>query len=285
MEMLIQTLTNLLILSAIYILVALGFAFVFNLLGVFNLAHGSIYMVAGYICYFLIVGIGLNSWLSMLSSVIIVGALGIVLEKYCFRPFLGNFNRTVMICVAISVILTTSINIWIGTRIIAIPTFASGVIGAAPYSVNIDRVVTFVIGAVILIAVIIFVNYTRWGQQMQAMTQNLEGAALQGIGIHRTSAIACSLGCALAALSGVLSGTMYNLSPFNGDLTLIKVLMLVIVAGVGSFKGIFIMGLIMGTLYAGLPLMLPGAMSDVVAVLIVIFILLIRPQGFFGHEA
>jgi len=57
------------------------------------------------------------------------------------------------------------------------------------------------------------------------------------------------------------------------------------VAGVGSFKGIFIMGLIMGTLYAGLPLMLPGAMSDVVAVLIVIFILLIRPQGFFGHEA
>ena len=285
MELVIQTVTNMLILSAVYILVALGFAFILNMMGVFNLAHGAIFMTAGYVCYLLITKIGINHWIALPLTVVVIGALGIFLERFCFRPFIGDFNRQVMICVAITVILTTTFNIWLGTKLISIPTFMTGVLGPPPYSTRGDRIITFVISAIILVLVTLFVNRTKWGEQMQAITQNLEGAILQGIGFHSIAAIACAIGCALAAIAGIFMGTIYNLSPFMGDLTLVKVLMLVILAGVGSFYGIFIMGLILGALYAGLPMLVPGAASDAVPAIIVLVILLIRPQGFFGHES
>jgi branched-chain amino acid transport system permease protein len=273
-----------LILSAVFILLALGFAFVLNMLGIFNLAHGAIFMTAGYLCYVFIAKMGMSHWLAIPLTIILISALGIFLERFCFRPFIGDFNRQVMICVAITMVLTTTMNIWLGASNVSIPSFATGLLGSPPYSTRWDRVATFLTGAVVLLLVILFVDRSRWGAQMQAVAQNLEGAILQGINFHRIAAMACAIGCALAAVAGIAMGTIYNLSPFMGDVTLVKVLMLVILAGVGSFHGIFIVGLILGAAYAGIPMVVPGAASDVVASVIVLFILLARPQGFFGHE-
>lgn len=285
MELFVQTVTNVFILSSVYILVSIGFAFLFNMLGILNLAHGAIYMVGGYLCYLFIVGLGMNHWIALPISTIIVAGLGVFVEKFCFRPFIGDLNRIIMVCVAITVILTTTVNILIGTKVMAIPTFVGGVLSAGPLSVNYDRIVTFAIGAIALALTTVLVNRTKWGLQMQAITQNMEGASLQGISIPRISAVACALGFGLAAIAGCLMGAIYNLSPFMGQLTLIKVLMVVILAGVGSFGGIFIVGLILGALYSVLPVLLPGAASDAIAVAIFIVILLFRPQGFFGREA
>jgi len=284
MELFVQTLVNTLILASVYILVSLGFAFLFNMLGILNLAHGAIYMVAGYLGYSFIVGLGINHWIGMLLSTIIVAGLGVFLEKFCFRPFASDFNRIVMICVVITVVLTTTVNILIGTKQLAIPTFLGGVFRTGLFSVNWDRIVAFTIGAIILVGITLFVNRTRWGLQMQAISQNMEAASLQGINIQRISAIACALGFGLAAIAGCLMGTLYNLSPFMGQVTLVKILMVVILAGAGSFGGIFIVGLILGGLYGVLPVLLPGAVSDAIAVTIFMVILLFRPQGFFGHE-
>jgi len=283
-ELFIQTVTNMLVLAAVYILVSLGFAFLFNMLGIFNVAHGSIYMAAGYLGYLFIEALGLNQWLGLIIVVILFAALGLFLEKFCFRPFIGDFNRQIMIGVAIIAILETSVNILIGSQMYIIPTFVEGTLEAGPYSVSWDRISAFVLGGVLLALVILFVNRTRWGQQMQAITQNMEGAALQGINIHRISAIVSALGCALAAIAGILMGSLYTLDPFMGDSTLIKILILIILAGVGSFQGVIFMGLLLGALYAILPLLIQGAASDAVAVIIILIILLIRPQGFFGHE-
>jgi len=284
MEVLIQTLTNMLVLAAVYILVSLGFAFLFNMLGIFNVAHGSIYMAAGYLAYLFIGAIGLNQWIGLIIVVILFAGLGLFLEKFCFRPFIGDFNRQIMIGVAIIAILETSVNILIGSQMYIIPTFVEGTLAAGAYSIAWDRIVAFGLGGVLLAIVILFVNRSRWGQQMQAITQNIEGAALQGINIHRVSAIVSSLGCALAAIAGILMGSLYTLDPFMGDGTLVKILILIILAGVGSFKGVIYMGLLLGALYATLPLLIQGAASDAVAVVIILVILLIRPQGFFGHE-
>lgn len=119
---------------------------------------------------------------------------------------------------------------------------------------------------------------------MQAVTQNREGAALQGIRFSQVAAIACAVGFGLAAIAGVFMGSLYNLTPFMGDITLIKVLMLVILAGVGSFRGIFYVGALMGVLYGALPVVLNGALVDALASILVLALLVIRPQGFFGHE-
>jgi branched-chain amino acid transport system permease protein len=283
-QLVVLTIINALILSSVYILVALGFAFLFDMLGILNLAHGAIYMIAGYVGFLLIVSLGINHWIGLFLTTIIVAGFGVFLERFCFRPFIGNFNRIVMICVAITVIMQTTVNIIAGTKILAIPTFIKGVFTAGPLSVSYGRVITFVIGSVLLGVIVLFVNHAKWGQQMQAVAQNKDAASLQGINIHRISAFACALGCGLAAIAGCLMGAYLNLGPFIGDFMLVKALMLVMLAGVGSINGILIAGLILGGLNAVLPVLTGGAQSEAIAVAIVVILLLIRPKGFFGHE-
>ena len=103
MEQIVATSTNVLVLSSMYILVALGFAFLFNMLGILNIAHGAIYMIGGYIGFALIMALGFNQWVALVLTTLILAGFGVFLEKFCFRPFVGDFNRTVMICVTITV--------------------------------------------------------------------------------------------------------------------------------------------------------------------------------------
>jgi len=285
MELLATTAANVLVLSSLYILVALGFAFLFNMLGVLNLAHGAIYMVGGYVGFALAIAFGMNVWLALLLTTVIMGAFGAVLERLCFRPFAGDFNRTVMICVAVTVALQTAVNIIAGTRTLALPSFAEGGLHIGIAYVSYERIVTFGIGAVLLLATMLFVNRTKWGQQMQAISQNVEAAVLQGINVRAISGIASAIGCALAAIAGCLVGAYLNLGPFMGDLMLVKVLMLVILAGAGSTSGLFITGFALGIIDGIVPVLANGAISDGAAVIIVVVLLLLKPQGFFGHEA
>jgi branched-chain amino acid transport system permease protein len=283
MEQYFTTSVNVLILASMYILVALGFAFVFSIMGILNFAHGSIYMIGGYICYQFITGMGINSWLSLILTTLVMAGFGVFLEKFCFRPFIGNFNRCMMICVAITTIFESTINITSGTKTQAIPAFIPGVLKAGLITVSYEKILTFGIGAVLLFLIIRLVNGTRVGQQMQAIAQNNEGAALQGISVNRISAFACALGCSLAAISGSLMGAFLNLSPYMGQFILMKVMVLVILAGVGSISGIFYTGLLLGGLDAALPVVLNGSTADAITVTIIVVILLVRPQGFFGH--
>jgi branched-chain amino acid transport system permease protein len=148
---------------------------------------------------------------------VIIGSFGIFLEKFCFRRFAGDFNRIVMICVAIIVILQTAVNIVVGTQILSLPPFAEGTSKIGPVSVGNERIVTFAIGVFLLLVIIWFVNKTKWGQQMQAISQNIQGAFLQGINVHRVSALASFIGCALAAIAGCLIGAYLSLGPFMGN--------------------------------------------------------------------
>ena len=132
MDLVVATISNVLVLSAMYMLVALGFAFLFSMLGILNLAHGAIYMISGYVGFVLIRAWGIEHWLGLLLTTLIVAAFGVFLEKFCFRPFVGNFNRIVMIGVALTVILQTTVNIIAGTKLLAIPTFWGGLFEAGP---------------------------------------------------------------------------------------------------------------------------------------------------------
>jgi len=267
-----------------YILASLGFAFLFNMLRVFNLAHGAIYMIGGYIGYYFIVGMGMNHWFALFLATVIVAFFGVFLERFLFRRLKGDFNLNIMACVLIVVVLQTTVNIIVGDKTMAIPSFAEGVVRTGLFSVSNERIVTFTAGVILLGAAIWFVKYTKIGLQMQAIAQNRGGAILQGIDINRVSAIAFALGCGLAAIAGVFLGAYLRLSPYMGDLMLTKVVIIFMLAGVGSITGILITGFILGTLSSVLPVFISGAASDAVIIAIVIVILLIRPQGFFGYQ-
>jgi branched-chain amino acid transport system permease protein len=283
-ELIVGTITNVVISSSMYILVALGLAFVFNMLGLLNLAHGAIYMMGGYICYEFAARLGFNSWAALLITTAILSLFGVSIEKYCFRPFVGNFNAAVTICVALTVFLQTIVNILIGTAQVSTPTFAQGVFKRGLISVSYERIATSAVGVVLVVLVLWFVNKTKWGQQMQAIAQNREAAYLQGINVRRVSALACAMGCGLAAVAGSLMGAFLNLNPFMGDFMLVKALVLVILGGLGSIGGVVIAGLVLGGVGAILPVVIDPLTADAITIGVIVVLLLFRPQGFFGRE-
>ena len=284
METAVNAVIGALVLSSMYILVALGFALLLSVVGVLNFAHGAIYMVGGYICYQFAVEFGWNQWLSLLLSVIIMGAFGLFLEKFCFRPFFGDMYRTIVMTIAIILVLETTVNILVGVHIRSLPAFVPGILRAGAISLSVERLLTFIIGGLLLLALTWFIRKARIGQQMLAVAQDVEGAALQGIEIHRISAIACAMGCSLAAVAGSLMGAVFELSPFMGDYMLVKAIQLVILGGIGSIGGVLAGGLIVGSLDAVLPLFASGALTQAIGLGIIVVLLLLRPQGLFGRE-
>jgi branched-chain amino acid transport system permease protein len=273
-----------LVLSSMYVLVALGFALLFSIRGILNFAHGAIYMISGYICYELAVVYGVNQWASLILSVLIVGLIGIFLERVCFRPLYGDMMRTIVMAIAIILILETAVNVSVGAYTRALPSFAPGVLHFGTASVSLERAVTFAIGGLLLLGMSLFIRKSKMGQQMLAISQDMEGATLQGIDINRVSSFTCFLGCALAAVAGCLLGAVLSLSPFMGDQMLIKAIELVILGGMGSIGGVFIAGLIIGTIDSTLRIFASVGLTQVVGIGIIIVLLVFRPQGLFGRE-
>ncbi len=284
-ETAVQTVANTLMLSAMYILVALGFALLMNILGILNFAHAAIYMMGGYICFELITLAGVNHWAALLIAAVSVGLLGFFIERFFFRPFLKNMNNIVIITLALIVILEATVNVTVGSFIRRIPSFVPGAFRFGNVSLSGDRIAAFVIGSLLLLAAFLFIRKTRTGMQMLAIAQDPEAAELQGIHTRRIFALTTAIGCALAGVSGSLMGAVLSLSPFMGDYMLVKAIEIVILAGIGSIGGVLIGGLILGALDASLPLFIGGSATDLIGLCIVIVLLLFRPQGLFGHEA
>jgi len=277
-------LINTMMLSVMYILASLGFAFIFNMLSSVNLAHGALYMVAAYLCYYVAAALGVSNWVALIISAAVMAAFGFVLERFVFRPFFTDFDKIIMLGVAIMTILQTASTIISGGKTQVIPPFATGVRQVLGISVSNEKILTFVIGLVLLILALLMVNRTSLGRQMEAVSQNRTGAALQGININRVSALICAIGLALAAVAGCLMGAYQGLSPTMGDTMNLRILMLVQLAGVGSMNGIIITGVVMGFLDSFFPLIIQGNAASATAIAIVVVLLLVRPKGFFGHE-
>ncbi len=275
---------NMLFLASMYILIALGFALLFSIMELLHVAHGVIYMLGGYLCYSLSMTLGINQWLSLVLTVAIVCCFGPVLEKFFFRPFFRDFDRTLLVGIGISTIIQTTMALSKSNEAQSLPAFVAGFFRMGPISVSNERLVTFLIGALLLLAVMWLIHGTKIGLQMQAVGQDLEASLLQGINIYRISALACVIACGLAAVAGSLLGAYMGLGPFMGDFVFQKALVLVVLGGIGSIGGIFVAGLVVGGIDAFLPLFISGSATSALAIGIIIVVLLLRPKGFFGRE-
>jgi branched-chain amino acid transport system permease protein len=275
---------NGIVLSAIYIMVALGFALLLSIMGIFNFAHGAIYMVGAFITFGLVKSLGINQWAGLAMSMAIMGSFGLFLEKFCFRPFAGKAFHVIVMSIALILILETAVVVEFGGSNRALPAFTPGNLTFGVVSVSIDRVMTLIISAILLSVMVIFIQKTKIGQQMLAVSQDREGAALQGINVNRTSAIAMVIACVLATLSGSLMSSLYYLGPFMGDGILMKAIEVVILSGIGSVGGILAGGLIIGFTDAVLPVYTDPLIAQTITIGIIIVILLVRPKGLFGYE-
>lgn len=285
-DLLKSILFNTVVLSFIYILASLGFAFIFNMMGTINFAHGAIYMTSAFVCYYTSRWLGVSNWWALFITIIVIGLFGILLERTVFRVFMNNMNRTIMISVALISIMQTTITITAGTKEQIIESFIKGTTMVFGLSVSKERLLILCIGAACLIAVLIIVNKTTLGQQMEAIAQDRIGAALQGININLVSAIVCAIGFILAAIAGCMMGSLQRIGPSMGDVILVRILMIVMLAGVGSksMNGLIVTGFIIGLVDSTLPIYIPGSAASAVTAVVVLLLMLIRPTGFFGHE-
>jgi branched-chain amino acid transport system permease protein len=217
-------------------------------------------------------------------SVVLVGASGLFLERFCFRPFKTIPTRMIVMAIALIIILQTTVEVTLGGVTRAIPAFVPGILRVGFISVDAERILTFGIGAVLLMTLTYMIQMTKVGQQMLAVAQDAEGAALQGIDTHRIAATATVIACGTAALAGSLMATIFSMNPFMGDNILLKAIQVVILSGIGSIGGILAGGLIMGMLNSFLPVLTQASVGELITILIVILILLIRPKGLFGYE-
>ena len=275
---------NTLVLASMYILASLGFAFIFNMLGSVNLAHGAFYMTAAYITYYLCSRLGMNNWLAMLLSTVVLALVGILMERFCFRPFQKEFDRVVMVSVAIMTMLQQLAVQISGSQTISIPAYASGSVDMGFIVVTGEKLVTFAVGAVLLVVTLFMVYRTKLGMQMEALSQDRMGAALQGIPVNNVSALVCGLGFAFAAVAGSMMGAYQQVSSNMGDNINVRILMLVMLVGAGSMNGILITGFLMALLDSICPIIWDSYTASSIACSAVVVLLLMKPKGFFGHE-
>ena len=270
--------------SGIYILVALGLTLVMSIMGIVQMSHGEIYMIGAYCAYYLVVHLGLNFFLALLIAVVFVGCIGIFLERIFFRPFRGELDRAVIISIGLILVFQNLILSIAGGNPRSYNSPITGVLRIFGTAISWERLFIVFTGVLLLVGLFIFINKTKTGQAMLAISQDRVGAALQGININRLSAVAMFLGCGLAAIAGALVGALFSMSPTMGTFALMKGIAVIVLGGLGSISGAVIGGLIIGLIDGIMPVLTTSHITGLISFTVIILILIFRPQGISGHE-
>jgi branched-chain amino acid transport system permease protein len=147
-----------------------------------------------------------------------------------------------------------------------------------------DRIAAVVVALFLSLVLSLFLKTTKYGQAMVASAQSPDGAILQGIGPNKMAALSMGIGCALAAAGGVLAGSMFQMGPFMGTLSLVKGLLIIVIGGMGSLLGAVIAGMGLGLIDGLFPILFGYAWASMGPLFFVIIVLMLKPQGLFGHE-
>ncbi len=284
-ELLPQFIFNGLLIGAGYALIAVGLTMIFGIMNIANFAHGEFYMLGGCIAFFLAGKLGLHYFVSLPLAVAAVVLIGLLLERTVFRRLRGKDAMSgVLATVALAMILENGALILWGPQPQPIPT------GFSPMPVKLGPIFTteprlFALAATFgaLLLVHLFLNRSLLGSAMRATFQQSEAAALVGIPIHRVHAATFGLGAGLAALAGALLGAIFFVHPAIGGQATMKAFIVVILGGLGSIGGSMVGGLILG-LAESLGTLVSSAYKDAIGFVLVILILLYRPDGLFKRS-
>ncbi len=271
--------------AGIYILVALGLTLVLSIVNIVNMAHGEFYMIGSYCMYYMMSSLGLNFFLSLVLATVVVGGLGILVERFGFRPLEGDQDRSMIVSIGLMLALQNVMLTIAGGISKSIKSPFPGVVQLAGTTISWDRLV-IVLVAVLLVAILfVFVRMTKTGTAMRAISEDRVAAGLQGISINRISATAMCLGCGMAAIAGAVVSPIFSVSPTMGSFALMKGIGVIILGGLGSLGGAVCGGFIIGMVDGIVPLYTSGYAASVISFAMVILILLLRPQGIMGHES
>ncbi|MGE3915633.1 MAG: branched-chain amino acid ABC transporter permease [Hyphomicrobiaceae bacterium] len=277
-----QVVVNGISLSAIYILVALGFTLLFGIMRVVNFAHGEFAMLGAFAYYHLTKDLGLPWLVALPLGVVGVAAASLVLEWLVFRWFYQRMFESMIGLLGLNMMLIYGgVLIW-DTYERNIPAVSQEVFMAGDIIIPIDRLIVVVIALTALAAFYVFIRHTRAGLAMRAAAQDVETAETQGVDTRRIYQIAFFVAILLAALAGSLWGQIYAVSPHLGERPLMMAFIVVILGGMGSIPGAALGGALLGFTESVVGTVFGAAASAFLSFGVVIVLLVFRPWGILG---
>ncbi len=273
-------------LGAIYALIALGYTMVYGIAKMLNFAHGDIIMVGAYAILVTLNATG-HPILGVIAAVIVCTVVGIVIEKVAYKPLRGASPLAVLItAIGVSYLLQSIAQLIFGSKSQAITITETHMVNIGSAELNLNTLLTLVVGAVIMVALTLFVKFTKTGRAMQAVSEDRGAAQLMGVNVNKIIMITFAIGSALAACAGVFYLMQIpSVSPTLGSMPGIKAFAAAVIGGIGSIPGAMLGGVILGVvekLALSVPVLAPYATAIEFALLIVI--LLVRPIGILGKK-
>ncbi len=280
----LETLINGLSSGGTYAMIALGYTMVYGIAKMLNFAHGDVIMVGGYVLYVTMTMMG-NPLLGLLVAVILCMLLGITIEKIAYKPLRGASPLAVLItAIGVSYLLQSSAQMIFGSspKMLILADLGNFEIGTlkVPYYV----IITLICSFTIMIALTMFVKFSKTGRAMIAVSEDRGAAQLMGVNVNKIIMITFAIGSALAALAGFfMLMKAPSLSNTLGAMPGIKAFTAAVIGGIGSIPGAMVGGILMGVVEAvsfKIPTIAPY--TDAIEFMILILILLVRPTGIMG---
>ena len=287
MDKLIQTLISGLSLGSIYALIALGYTMVYGIAKMLNFAHGDIIMVGAYAVITAVFTMGLPPFIAILISIALCALLGIVIEFLAYRPLRQAQPLAVLItAIGVSYLLQNLALLIYGSEqkafptIVALPTVHIG-------GVYIDGITlaTLVVTAVIMVALSLFINNTRMGKAMRAVSEDKEAAELMGISVNRTITVTFAIGSALAGVAAIFYGAAYTyIRPTTGAMPGIKAFTAAVFGGIGSIPGAMLGGILLGVIEQLSKTYISTLWADAIVFGVLVVVLVVKPTGLLGKK-
>lgn len=276
-------------LGSVYAIIALGYTMVYGIAKMLNFAHGDIIMVGAFTTFTVVSTMGGNPIAGVLAAVVVCTALGVAVERIAYRPLRDASPLAVLItAIGVSYLLQNIALLIFGsnarqfTSVVNLPPLK---LAGGELSISSVTIVTILACVVIMAGLMFFINKTKIGQAMLAVSEDRGAATLMGINVNRTIAITFAIGSALAAIAGVLLCSAYpSLTPYTGSMPGIKAFVAAVFGGIGSIPGALIGGVLLGVIENLTKAYISSQLSDAIVFSVLIIVLLVRPTGILGKK-
>jgi branched-chain amino acid transport system permease protein len=285
-EFVLEQLVNGLTLGSLYALVAIGLALVVGVLRLINFAHGDLFMIGGYLFFLARFGGTMPYGAAVVATVAGMALLGYFFERIIIERVLDKTWRVQLVAtLAISIIIVNVFIFWWGLNPKMAPTPLAGrFLEFGAIRIAAQRLVIFVVAPIAFAAFSLFLQRTRTGRAMRAISQNREACLVVGVDPHRIAGVTFAISAGLAGLASALIVPLYSVQPLMGTLLTFKALAAVIMGGFGQIKGALLAAYVLGVAEAMAAGFLSTSYADLVSFGVMVLVLLLRPQGLFGRK-
>ncbi len=277
-------------LGSIYAIIALGYTMVYGIAKMLNFAHGDVIMVGGYVIFIAVSNMGLPPVLSVILAMILCTILGITIEKIAYKPLRNAASSLAVLITAIGVsyLLQNAALLIFGSNpktFTSVVSLASIKLFDGRITISGETIVAIISCLIIMAGLILFINKTKAGQAMLAVSEDKGAAQLMGINVNATISLTFAIGSALAAVAGALLCSAYpQLTPYTGSMPGIKAFVAAVFGGIGSIPGAFIGGIILGIIEILSKAYISSKLSDAIVFAVLIIVLLVKPTGILGKK-